>query len=263
MSPRFLYRMNDKSKKRHCIPVRSTLEALAWNERGYGIFRTVNSFTSPERTKVNLSSFKYAYCEIDVPLGVRKSSVLGNLSSSPLPPTKIVETRNGFHAYWRLLGGYGPDKYGDYRKCLKGLACHFDGDTAAMDGTRVLREPGFYHHKGEPYEVKLVSQLHEGVMYSLAQLMHVYPPPRPKIIKHLDSMSGLLIMDVLVQHKISITYANTIHCPAPKRHKGGVDHNPSCQIFPDTNSFYCWSCRLAGTAEQLEKRLGKLQRTTA
>ncbi len=53
---RSLYRINDKNPGLGCHEVKSFAEADQWNEKGWGIFWTVNSFNGPRRKEKGAAS---------------------------------------------------------------------------------------------------------------------------------------------------------------------------------------------------------------
>lgn len=76
------------------------------------------------------------------------------LFNSAVPADIIVESSPGkFHGYW--LARHAPlDKYANR---MHALADKFNGDHSVCHLARVMRLPGFYHRKGEPYR----SRIHE------------------------------------------------------------------------------------------------------
>lgn len=92
-----------------------------------------------------------------------------NLMAFPLPPSIIVRTRKSLHGYWlmaesdeagRLISAPSSQEstaiestdpnLSDFRPLQKKLAAHFGGDPVIANPSRVMRLPGFYHHKAEP-----------------------------------------------------------------------------------------------------------------
>jgi hypothetical protein len=44
----------------------------------------------------------------------------------------------------------------DFKSCQKALAAKFNGDPAVCDLARVMRVPGFWHLKADPFQTRLV-----------------------------------------------------------------------------------------------------------
>jgi len=118
------------------------------NEAGFGIFHAVNGCIGGDRKK--LGTVRSWYTEID---GSDKAGQRAKIEASPLPPTAVVESKNGYHIYWYAI----PDStFDDYTKIERRLIAHFDGDVNAQDAARILRTPGFKHQKdpADPFLVR-------------------------------------------------------------------------------------------------------------
>ncbi len=68
------------------------------------------------------------------------------------PPDIIVESSPGkWHAYWRVQ----DCPLDQFKSAQHRLAAQFQGDTSVCDLPRVMRLPGFFHHKADPYMTRL------------------------------------------------------------------------------------------------------------
>jgi P4 family phage/plasmid primase-like protien len=84
-----------------------------------------------------------------------------NLMAFPLPPSIVVKTRKSLHGYWLMTLSSGGDATPDqdtpvlarFTPLQKQLAAHFGGDPVISNPSRVMRLPGFNHHKAEPVAV--------------------------------------------------------------------------------------------------------------
>jgi len=93
-----------------------------------------------------------------VPLNVE--TAIGGLAALPVPPSLLVRSGRGVHAYWLLeepLYVDGPERLEDAKATLKGFARSVaavtgwaDLDTKASEPARVLRVPGTQNHKSHP-----------------------------------------------------------------------------------------------------------------
>ncbi|HET8542093.1 MAG TPA: AAA family ATPase [Anaeromyxobacter sp.] len=74
--------------------------------------------------------------------------------SLPVPPSIVVESKNGIHAYWKLAAGEPLDGFTAAQVALAG---RFGTDRAVKDLPRVLRVPGFLHMKepSAPFMVRV------------------------------------------------------------------------------------------------------------
>jgi len=90
-----------------------------------------------------------------------KSEALQNLRGFPLLPTIIVDSGNGYHAYWLLKEPEAISNDSDVAQiegCNRGLAKALGADASACDLARVLRLPGTWNVKdpANPLDVQVV-----------------------------------------------------------------------------------------------------------
>ena len=77
------------------------------------------------------------------------------LDEFPLSPSIIVESSPGkYHYYWLIHGM--TDQLDEWNKVQIGLINKYNGDNKAKDLARVLRLPGYYHNKKDPFLVEVV-----------------------------------------------------------------------------------------------------------
>jgi hypothetical protein len=114
------------------------------NEQGAGIYVTVNMTNLRGRKTENIVKVRALFVDLD---------------GAPLPqhgpkPHIVVETSSGhWHVYWRV-GDVDLDQFAGKQRAL--IALH-GGDPVVCDLPRVMRLPGFFHCKGEPRLVRIVS----------------------------------------------------------------------------------------------------------
>lgn len=169
-----LYALHDYNKdlqKRGCFPIAQS-EASDLNNNGYGIFFTPNSF-SGTRLEKNLCKLKMWYVDLD---GGNKNHMENTLSNFSLEPTLLIETRNGYHAYWKCEPNlFDKGMLSDYVEILEGLVKQFGGDQNAMGTNRVLRVPNFYHCK-DPRNKFLVKEVYScSKVYTVDQMRNALP----------------------------------------------------------------------------------------
>jgi hypothetical protein len=113
----------------------------AKSEEGCGIFVCVNETDLKGRKKANVTKVRAFFIDKDK----------GKLPAWHLPPSIIVQSVRGAHAYWLVNDGDGALKnFGDAQKAL---ASYYDSDVSVSDLPRVMRVPGFLHRKGAPQKV--------------------------------------------------------------------------------------------------------------
>lgn len=153
-------------------------EAQRWNGRGWGIFSTVQKFRGPRR-KENLERIRAWAIDLDGGDKPARCNFFAN--RSPLIPSSIVETKNGFHVYWYSVDG----KPEHYRGILDRLVAFYGADKNARDLARVLRVPGFLHLKdpSSPFLVKHVHGPNRSIAYTERQMFAAYPPTEDELRK--------------------------------------------------------------------------------
>lgn len=122
-------------------------DALAdLNQRGAGIFVTVNQTNGKGRKKADITRIRALFVDLD-------GSPLEPVQNTATPPHITVQSSPGrFHAYWRVT----DCEVEQCEPALKQLIAKFSADPACCDRSRVLRLPGFYHRKAEPYQVHVL-----------------------------------------------------------------------------------------------------------
>ena len=119
-----------------------TLERL--NREGVGVFAMVNKGNGRGRKTDDVEWVRAIFVDTD---GAPYPTDL------PLQPHLIVESSPGrFHIYWRV-NGLNPGSFGTVQKALANL---YGTDPSVKDLARVMRLPGFHHHKAEPVMVELL-----------------------------------------------------------------------------------------------------------
>lgn len=135
-----------------CKPLDSMTEeeAIRLNESGAGVFATPNGFSQyTRRTEENCDLLNWWFVDIE---GYQKEEQKKRIKSFKFQPTLVVETKNGFHCYWKI-SGKSPYWY----KVIDRLIEYFGSDCAISSRNEVLRIPGFYHCKNhdDKYMIKL------------------------------------------------------------------------------------------------------------
>jgi hypothetical protein len=243
-----------------------------WNGNGYGIFVLVNRTTRHlSRTTRDIDAVRAQFVDWD-----RKTNpVPPNLSACQ--PAFSVETRGGAHHYWHMASSAKGD-LADWVLTQRHLAAALGTDPAVCDLPRVMRLPGFYHLKQEPFFVHLIhptvsGQIAHGV--SGADLRahfplpkgHAIPPPRPAPI-HSVNHSGLvdiqlphyLGMDLSVLDKVQRkSHACEWICLCPVHEVDGRPHTPSLDVALTSGGkvlYHCWAgCEFGDIRAAIDKRL--------
>lgn len=152
-------------------------KARELNKQGYGIHYLPNEFKG-NRKACNLSKIRYFFADID---DNSKSEQMALIISLPIKPTIIVETKNGYHCYWKAKGDVDPD---NFRVIQTGLIEKLLADPACKDVCRTLRCPNFYHMKdpSDPFMVKTIHK--DDREFTEKQMLLAYKPKPPKKPKY-------------------------------------------------------------------------------
>ncbi len=118
-----------------------------------------------------------------------KVEALKRLREFPLPPTVIVDSGHGYHAYWRLKEAEeitSPEDIVRIEAHLKGLAYDLGADASSAELARILRLPGTQNLKDSstPLPVALI-ELEPDRQYTLPDFesflnIPTTQPPAPK-----------------------------------------------------------------------------------
>ncbi len=173
-----LFALHDSSpalKKKYGSFQVTPTRAAELNAQGYGIFWAVN-LVKGERLAKNVTTVRAWFVEIDV---ADKEAQKNLLKTCPLIPSLVVETRKGYHVYWRAVAGTGVEDW--YRIVRWGLVPYFGGDPKSSDPSRILRAPGYYHLKDptNPFYIKKVWD-YQNLVYRPEQMKRAFPDKEPK-----------------------------------------------------------------------------------
>lgn len=164
-------------------------------EHKQAIYFTPCDMSSPRHLIENHERIRAWYCDIDVSgrdevitqeeIEERKSKVLGNLwmcdaLNKALEPSFIVDSRNGFHAYWLADDSETPSK-ALFEYIESNIVKNLGGDLKACKLVQLLRMPGFYNwKKGQKYGCTILTQLSTMKTYKDSDWIKLYgEPPVP------------------------------------------------------------------------------------
>lgn len=118
----------------------------ALNQQGHGIFLMVNQGDLKGRKASNVCKVRAHFVDLD-------DAPLEPVLSPEAPPHIVVESSpQKWHAYW--LTDDSPLE--EFKTRQKALALKFNGDPTVCDLPRVLRVPGFWHLKAQPFQSRLI-----------------------------------------------------------------------------------------------------------
>ncbi|WP_152206503.1 phage/plasmid primase, P4 family [Marinobacter changyiensis] len=134
------------------------------NAKGAGIFFTVNQTDQKGRKAENVTAVRAVFLDLD---GAPLEPVIDAARVAGLEPHMVIETSPGkYHVYW-LVEGVKPEYF---TAAQRALAIKFGGDPKVCDLPRVMRVPGFLHHKDQPFRSVQIAAL-SGPAYLLPALI--------------------------------------------------------------------------------------------
>jgi len=142
-------------------------ELVQLNNRGAGIFVTVNATDLKGRTSENVTRVRALFIDLD-------GAPLDPVANCSTPPHLVVESSPGRWHCYLLVSDVPLDQF---KPMLKALAARFNRDVSVSDLPRVLRLPGFVHRKGAPF-LSLLQDLDPRPPYTFEQMHVACPPPR-------------------------------------------------------------------------------------
>jgi hypothetical protein len=166
--------------------IRSQLPPEYLRSQGYGVFLCPNELGDTLNKSKNLrheaNVIRFTSVFVDLDLGSQEVQ-LERLLRFELPPSVIVRTGRGHHAYW-LLHEKDPVAPETWRTVQKNMAIRLQGDKACVDPARLMRLPQTWHVKQTPNVLVEIIHLNEQWTYSLSEFPQyerskiLYLPPQ-------------------------------------------------------------------------------------
>ena len=158
--------------------IEDCVAGLAGYQRGgAGVFVTANRTDGEGAKAVNITSLRCVWIDDDTPRETFRTDF-------PIDPTAIVESSPGRYHYWWRKGHVGKFELDVFKGVMKRLVQDWGHDKQACDIARVMRLPGFYHVKGEPFMSRIVGGT--GKMVPLDDLLKAFPPIEEEQIQIFD-----------------------------------------------------------------------------
>ena len=122
--------MRDGEANKDCREVKES-QCSYYNQKKYGVFMTFNTFEGARRLKENLKEICFWACDIDKGT---KEEQFQRIKQLILKPNIIVESKNGFHCYWRAKDGTKEN----YQKIVKGIIKKLGADESAKGSVKFI-----------------------------------------------------------------------------------------------------------------------------
>ncbi|MHA1540338.1 MAG: DNA-primase RepB domain-containing protein [Alphaproteobacteria bacterium] len=133
-----------------------TIEKLTLlNQQGAGIFVTINESDGNGIKSENIKRVRAFFADFDKCENVEKQ--VQKLIKAPLRPDIIVQSSSfGLHAYWLVQDDAPLD---EFKLIQQSIAKRWNSDSKICDLPRIMRLPGFFHQKSEPFLVKIIEEI--------------------------------------------------------------------------------------------------------
>lgn len=145
-------------------------------DKGLGMFMTVNPVSGKDHKDEDVTKFAFFFMDFD---GGDKRGLAEKIGVLPFKPSILIETKNGFHVYYRLKPHNRSEA--DWRAVEREMIAKEGADPNASNPARVLRMPFAWHCKEEPYLVEL-RDWNEN-RYTFEEIEAIYKPQPKKEYK--------------------------------------------------------------------------------
>lgn len=194
-------RIDDKKRKPGAIQMPHDSNLFKqWNDRQWGIYFTPNSFrhATPEEHEKNgtktdrndryLTQINFLFGDLDIAKqeeGIpaeqreKRKDALCDALMDHAPPTHIIRTSNGVQPLWHIqpIPAEDTERIALWQQVMNGIIewskQHAAKGDAVKDTARVLRLPGYYHHKGDPFLCTLIPGYK--YEYTVEELVSYFP----------------------------------------------------------------------------------------
>lgn len=122
----------------------------SYNKQGYGIFCSINALNGQGFGLEHVEYIRTHVVDLD-DVATARMNYDRAVSSYPQPHFAVQSSPGKFHLYWLTQPYQGNDFFTLHQRKI---ASWYGGDKSIIDSSRVLRVPGFYHLKHEPFLVQ-------------------------------------------------------------------------------------------------------------
>lgn len=169
-----LYLYHDSDKDNILSPeLISVDEARTYNQQGFSVCFMPNKGSN--RSNAGVTKIHAWFVDIDFKDAV-KPELDVVLDISPLIPSAVVETKNGYHIYFYPRNA----SLQQFRTIQKGLVQHFTGDPKCVNEARIMRMPNFNHMKDPSNPFMVWVAFESDAIYAERQMMLAFPYVEPE-----------------------------------------------------------------------------------
>ncbi len=153
-------------------------QIIFYNEEGYNIYYLPNHPSIYSRDHIldgtDIDTFNYVFVDHDQKSGAydNKDSFLEALSQSGIRPTKVIDSGNGIHVYWKITNLDAMS----YLRFQRRLTRLFNTDEAVGKIFQLMRLENTWNTKVEGKSVKCEQLYADDVQYSAEEFDKLLPP---------------------------------------------------------------------------------------
>lgn len=154
-------------------------EAKGYNDRNFGIFWAPNMEEGEtHRLKENVKKIYWWFADMDEKLSGGKKEQYDRIMKLSCKPNWVVETKNGYHCYWKAKNGTVEN----WDRIIRGIINTLGSDPARKDQNGLMRAVGYYHCKdpNNKFLIKTVFETDEE--FSEREMMFFFKAPKEKKI---------------------------------------------------------------------------------
>lgn len=154
-----------------------------WDQRDRGMFFCVGTVQAgKKREKANIAEIALVHADIDFKdIETPRDEVLAILRGLEIPPSILIRSGNGVHAYWLLKEGLDAQTEGErVEAAMRLLADTVGGDNAPAHIAGLMRMPGSHNSKRGSW-VEVTTELLTDRRYELDDLEEWLTRTAPKI----------------------------------------------------------------------------------
>lgn len=166
------------SGMRHVLEGQFSDDQIAeYNSKGYNIYFFPNhpakydSSSTIDGTHINVFNYVFVDCDLKDGIYATKDEFLDILTSVDIPPTQIIDSGNGVHAYWRV-SNLDAMSYLRFQRRLMHL---FHTDDAVGQLFQLMRLPGTINTKNPDNFILCQYYRNDGPTYTSEELDNLLP----------------------------------------------------------------------------------------
>lgn len=135
------------------------------NQKGAGVFVTANKTDLEGRKYENITGVRAVFSDTD---GAPLDPIM---RGKPEPHFIVESSPRNWHTYWMV----DALPLAQFEGVQRRISDTYATDASVTDLPRVLRLPGFYHRKGEPFMVRVMHD-NGGLPYTADKILAAFPP---------------------------------------------------------------------------------------